>query len=142
MAISKHIPTSKNLVQLSTMVLSTLAAFLPKCALCWAAYASIFSALGISTVFVSELIWVYPVLVLMVMFNLYSMYNVAKQRQSYQALYMNMGGIGLLLLQRYAWDEPILIYLGLAMIIWGAWSNYVSGNLMCKIPMRKNLLTQ
>lgn len=137
MAISKHIPASKNLVQISTVVFSTIAAFLPKCAFCWTVYASIFSSLGISTVFISQLSWMYPLLLIFMAFNLYSMYRIAKQRQSYLALYMNIGGIGLLLLHRYVWDASILTYLGLAMIISGAFSNYVSGNLTCKIPIHK-----
>ena len=140
MAISKYSPVSNKLVELSTIGFSTIAAFFPKCAFCWTAYASIFSSFGISAVLISEFIWIYPLLGLMMLFNLYSLYKVARERQSYSSLYMNAGGISLLLFQRYVWAEPTLTYLGLAMIFIGVWRNYVSGNLSCKIPVRKNLL--
>ena len=123
----------KMLQEIFSVTLSIVAAFFPICAFCWAAYASIFSSLGLSTVVVSQLKWLYPALIALLILNIYAMWVVAKERQAYTALYLSGIGIVILVLQRFWVNELFLSYVGISMMAAASMTNYFGGNLRCRV---------
>ena len=131
----------KMVQEIFSVTLSIVAAFFPKCAFCWAAYASILSSLGLSTVVVSQLKWLYPALIALLILNIYAMWVVAKERQAYTALCLSGIGIVILVLERFWVNEQFLSYLGISIMAAASMKNYFGGKLRCRVVGKKLLMS-
>ena len=138
MTISNQSSVLKMLQNVASFILAIVAAFFPKCAFCWAAYASILSAMGFSTIVFSQIQWLYPMLMVLLVFNIYSLWVIAKQRNAYLSFYLNLIGVSVLILQRFAFSEPSLIYVGILIIASASLNNYFGGYLVCKLKNTKS----
>ncbi|WP_281631549.1 SCO family protein [Flavobacterium luteolum] len=83
----------------STMIISILLLFIPKCPLCIAAYLSMFGAAGIQlTPYIKYL---FPILLVFIAINLYSLYCMAVKKNNYIPLLLCAAGSALLIIFGY-----------------------------------------
>lgn len=110
-----------------SLMLSFLIAFFPKCPLCWAAYMSLFSGIGLSQIPFQP--WLLPVLFGMLALHLYLLYRQCR-RTGFGPLWLSLCGVALLVTGRFFPAEPYIAYAGIACVVGGsAWSAFLRSNI-------------
>jgi len=124
---SKPLSKTKITVQsASSILLSIVIAFFPKCPLCWAVYMSMFGCLGIANL--PYMGWLLPVLLLFLGIHMFMLYKKAA-RVGYLPFVISLFGALIILFARafYPYEKWLLIS-GMAFIISGSLLNSFSGN--------------
>jgi mercuric ion transport protein len=100
---------------LSSVALSVLIAFFPKCPLCWAAYMSLFGFLGLSQL--PYMSWLLPVLLLFMGIYLIILYKKSPKK-GYIPFHLSLAGAVLLLIGKLFFPlEKWIVVLGMIFII-------------------------
>jgi len=100
-------------------------AFLPKlfCPACWPAYAGLLSSFGIG--FFDYTPYILPAMALFIVIAIFALAYKAKQRRGYQPLYLGLVASGILLSSKFYWDNDIMMWTGLVLLIssslWNTW---------------------
>ena len=116
-------PTAgKPLRSLSSVVVAVLISVFPKCPVCWAAYMSVLSGLGLAQLPYAP--WMLPLLGLVLAINLYFMFRQARSH-NYYPLLISAIGLLLILASRYVVVASKLpLVLGVIIMIAGSvWNN-------------------
>lgn len=104
--------------------LSFLIAFFPKCPVCWAAYMSMFSSVGLSKIPYSK--WLLPLLAVMLLIHLFLIYKKRTQKGN-GPLSLTLLGVCLLLLGRsefIPFENPVLVCGIICMVLGSLWNNF------------------
>nr|AYM54454.1 hypothetical protein [Myxococcus fulvus] len=104
-----------------TVFLSVLMAFFPKCAMCWAAYLSLFGSVGLASAPAVE--WLFPVLLGLSGVHLGLMLRRAP-RKGYVPFVLSLVGLAVILGARQQLPvRPWLSFLGIALMAGGSLLN-------------------
>lgn len=107
----------------SSLGLSFLVAFFPKCPLCWAAYLSMFGSFGVSNL--PYMGWLYPVLIGFLLLHLYLVFR-KREVKGYGPFVLSIIGALILLGSRiFSWEDKNLLIAGMAFILIGSlWNSF------------------
>jgi membrane-bound ClpP family serine protease len=110
-----QVKSSFRFKSLSSVALSVLIAFFPKCPLCWAAYMSLFGFLGLSQL--PYMSWLLPVLLLFMGVYLIILYKKSPKK-GYIPFHLSLAGAVLLLIGKLFFPlEKWIVVLGMIFII-------------------------
>jgi len=102
----------------SSIVFPTLVLFLPKCPLCFAAYFSLLGITGMQLLPYAK--FVFPIIILIIGINLYSIFRAAKQRNGFLPFYLCAFGALLVLLFGHFILNKYGMYSGLFLLFTGS----------------------
>jgi len=114
---------TKSTKTLPSVLLSFLIAFFPKCPVCWAIYASMFSSVGLTRL--PYMPWLLPVMILFLGLNLLFLYKKSRLN-GYLPFLLSL--IGVVLVVGFRWfmpDNTIGLYFGIAFIFSGSLVNAI-----------------
>jgi protein SCO1/2 len=94
-----------------------LLAFFPKCAVCWAAYFSVFSSMGIGIPYSP---WLQHVLAGTLVISAIYFAWMAKRRNKWLPFIFQMMGFAAVLISQYAIDLPSLLWVGVGFVFIGS----------------------
>lgn len=117
-------PARSSIKAVWSATLSFLIAFFPKCPVCWAAYMSLFSSVGLSKIPYSN--WLLPLLCGMLLVHLFFIYKKRKQKGNGPFM-LTLLGVGLLLLGRTEFIpfENYMLVCGIICMLFGSlWNNF------------------
>jgi mercuric ion transport protein len=113
--LANQVKSSFRFKSLSSVALSVLIAFFPKCPLCWAAYMSLFGFLGLSQL--PYMSWLLPVLLLFMGIYLIILYKKSPKK-GYIPFQLSLAGAVLLLIGKLFFPlEKWIALLGMIFII-------------------------
>lgn len=109
----------------SSILLSLLVAFFPKCPVCWAAYMSMFGSVGLARLPYVE--WLYPVLAVMLVFYLYLLLRKVKQK-GYGPFVLSLSGAALMMTARlWVDDNNWMLVTSMVLVFAGSlWNNFLT----------------
>ncbi len=120
-------PVKKTTRTLSSVCLSVLIAFFPKCPMCWAAYMSLFGSIGIAQL--PYMGWLLPVLIGFLLIHLFMLYKKAAGN-SYVPFFLSLAGAVTMLLARMVFPhEKWMLITAVSLIITGSLLNSFSHNI-------------
>jgi mercuric ion transport protein len=112
----------------SSMLLSVLIAFFPKCPFCWAAYMSMFGSFGLAKV--PYMSWLFPVLLVFLALHLYFLFKKVPQKGYGPFLISVFGGLVLLAGRKFFPHEDGILFLGMISILGGSlWNSFSLPNI-------------
>lgn len=98
-------------------VIVILIAFFPKCPICWMAYMSLFSSLGIGTIPYQP--WIQPGLIGLLILNIGALYIRSRRREIYGPLWLSLAGTAVLIIfnlwlgwEWTVWPAFVLVMIG------------------------------
>jgi len=98
--------------------LAVFIAFFPKCPLCWAAYMSLFSSIGITQL--PYMPWLLPILIIALVVHLLFLFRKIKEKGYFPILISVFGAFCIVFSRYYPLEDPTISYLGLAAMIAGS----------------------
>ena len=113
-------PPSKSEIVKSTS-LAVFIAFFPKCPLCWAAYMSLFSSIGLTQI--PYMPWLLPVLMVMLAIHLFFLFKKVSEKGYLPVSISIVGALCIVISRYYVLENPTLSYLGLAAMVMGSFLN-------------------
>ncbi len=105
-------------------------AFFPKCPFCWAAYMTVFSAMGLGTVSFQP--WMLPVMLLMLGLNTLSMY-FSRKRHGWGPLVLSLSGALLVILGKLIFHAVAPVYVGVLMLLFASLWNSLPTRMVTSI---------
>ena len=118
-AQNKKNSTNNLLKNVANIALGIGIVFFPKCPLCWIAYMSLFSAIGLE-ISISYQPWVLPILIALLVINLGVLYYKAKKGGSYGPIWCSMLGVLLIIVSKLWLNSQSALFIGLLLISTGA----------------------
>jgi hypothetical protein len=107
----------------SSMLLSVLIAFFPKCPFCWAAYMSMFGSFGLAKV--PYMSWLFPVLLAFLALHLFFLFKKVPQKGYGPFLISVFGGLIILAGRKFFPHEDGVLFLGMVSILGGSlWNSF------------------
>lgn len=104
--------------------LAVVIAFFPKCPLCWAAYMSLFSSIGISRI--PYMPWLFPILIMALGIHLFFLFRKIHEKGYLPIALCIIGALCIVLSRYYLLENPLTNYVGLLAIISGSLLNNFS----------------
>ncbi len=117
--------------QFGSLVLSVAIAFFPKCAFCWAAYLSVFSAFGIASIPYTP--WLKPVMITFFLTNFVTLFLIARKRKNYISFMISVIGAIFIMISSLSNTSPFFAYTGLVLIVASGLWNLLTRKLACKV---------
>ncbi|MEM1000380.1 MAG: hypothetical protein AAGN35_25225 [Bacteroidota bacterium] len=109
---------------------------IPKCPMCFAAYAAALSSLGLGTV--PYMPWLLPAMAVVLVLGIAVLWWRGRKGHGYLPFYLSLGGAALLFLGKFTFDSPPLLYAGMGFMllasIWNALPLNVKTGLRRRIP--------
>lgn len=121
----------KTVHSFSSVLVSVLIAFFPKCPVCWAVYMSALGSFGITQIPYME--WLLPVLISFLVLHLWLLYKKVSS-EGYAPLIFSLIGTSIMIIGRFfiAQSKPVLITGMICIIIGSLWSAFSFGALKAK----------
>ena len=106
---------------LSSVMIGFGIAFFPKCPLCWAAYMTLFSALGLETIPYQP--WMLPAMIALLFVNIAVLFFRSKKNNRFGPVLFSLAGAFLILIAKFWLNSDFLVYTGLVLVLTGsAWN--------------------
>lgn len=107
----------------SSVVFAMGLTIMPKCPLCWAAYLSVFSSLGLGTIDYQS--WFLPAMLILLLSSLGFMFYQAYCRKIYGPVLLIIGGAVMVILGKFLFNTGFLMYAGLTVVLLGSvWNTF------------------
>ncbi len=123
--------TKKTIHSFSSVMLSVLIAFFPKCPVCWAVYMSALGSFGVTQIPYME--WLLPVLIAFLVLHLWLLYKKVSH-EGYGPFLFSLIGTSIMIIGRFfiVNSKSILIAGMICIIIGSLWSAFSFGSLKAK----------